>query len=363
MVAWLTQIAHASFYAEVLGRADRNALMNKKKKESLVLGRTLRKIAPRIGARVLIEPEWGIAGRITFKSGRHSYFRYNTLDLNPIGSSDIAKDKDYANFFMRTLGYPTVPGSKTFFSDPWARAIGAHRRNLDASYRYARRIGFPVIVKPNSGSQGAGVSLVYNKREFFTAMRAVFARDRVALVERPVRGRDYRLVVLDRAVISAYERMPLNITGDGKSAIRRLLEAKKRHFAAAGRDTQINTGDPRIARKLKRQGLTLRSVPGKGEKVYLLDNANLSTGGDAVEVTRAVHPGFRKLAVNLTRDMGLRLCGVDLMVQGDIIRKPNVYWVLEVNAAPGLDHYVKMGRAQEKIVEDLYVRVLKHLER
>jgi len=36
---------------------------------------------------------------------------------------------------------------------------------------------------------------------------------------------------------------------------------------------------------------------------------------------------------------------------------------LEINAAPGLDHYVRMGKAQRKIVEDLYLEVLKHMER
>ena len=37
------------------------------------------------------------------------------MDLNPVGASDIAKDKDYANFFMKKMGYPIVPG-RTFFS-------------------------------------------------------------------------------------------------------------------------------------------------------------------------------------------------------------------------------------------------------
>ncbi len=335
----------------------------KKKKESLVLGRMLQKIAFRIGARVLIEPEWGIVGRITFKSGRHSYFRYNTLDLNPTGSSDLAKDKNYADFFMKALGYRTIPGSETFFSNQWAQALGMPRRNIDTAYHYARKLGFPVIVKPNSGSQGVGVSIVYNKREFYIAMHAVFKRDRVALVQRPVCGRDYRLVVLDNKVISTYERIPLSISGDGRSTISQLLTIKQKQFIAASRDTQIKTDDPRVARKLKRQGLTFRSVPDKGERIYLLDNANLSTGGDAIDVTGKVHPAFRRLAIKLTRDMGLRLCGVDLMVEGDISEKPNAYWILEINAAPGLDHYVTMGKQQEKIVEDLYMEVLRHLER
>jgi D-alanine-D-alanine ligase-like ATP-grasp enzyme len=121
--------------------------------------------------------------------------------------------------------------------------------------------------------------------------------------------------------------------------------------------------DPRIIEKLERQNLGFRIVPEKGRRVYLLDNANLSTGGDSVDVTDKIHPGFRKLAIKLTRDMGLRLCGVDLMIEGDITQKPDVYWILEINAAPGLDHYAKIGRAQEKIVEDLYLEVLKSMEK
>lgn len=334
----------------------------KNKKESLVLGRMLQKIAPLIGATVLLEPEWGIVGQITFKSGRRSYFRYNTLDLNRVGSSDIAKDKDYANFFMGKMGYPIVPGSKTFFEDDWARVVGSPRRNIDAAYRHAKKLGFPVIVKPNSGSQGSGVALVHNRREFYSASRAVFRRDRVLLVQQPVRGKDYRLVVLDKKVISVYERIALNVVGDGKSTIQQLLKKKQREFVVSGRDTQIRASDPRIKRKLSRQGLGFHSVLAKEQKVFLLDNANLSTGGDSVDVTNLVHPSFRKLAVDLTRDMGLRLCGVDLMVDGDIMEKGATFFVLEINAAPGLDHYVKMGKTQEHIVENLYLEVLKHME-
>ena len=333
-----------------------------KRASSLALGKILRKIAPLIGATVLMEPEWEIVGQITFKTGRHSYFRYNTLDLNPMGGSEIARDKDYANFFMKSLGYPTVPGSKTFFSEAWGRAIGSPRRNIDAAYRYAKRLGFPVIVKPNSGSQGSGVALVHNKLEFYRAVRTIFAQDRIVLVQQPVVGRDYRLVVLDDQVISAYERIPLSVVGNGRHTVRQLLVAKARQFVAASRDTRIKLDDPRIALKLKHQGLSFRSVPAKGERIYLLDNANLSTGGDSLDVTDQIHPEFRKLAVKLTRDMGLRLCGVDLMVAGDISQAPGTYWILEINSAPGLDHYAKIGRAQEKIVEELYLRVLKHME-
>lgn len=338
-------------------------MLNKNKKESLVLGKMLKKIAPRIGAKIILEPDWNIVGQINFRSGKRSYFRYNTVDLNPMGSSEIAKDKDYANFFMKKMGYPIVPGSKTFFSDKWGKAIGASNRNIDAAYRYAKGLGLPVIVKPNSGSQGKNVALVSDKKDFYQAMRAIFEIDRVALVQRAVFGKDYRIVVLEKKVISAYERVPLNVVGDGKSTIARLLEKKQKEFVASSRDTRINLKDSRIKMKLSRSGFTFRSVPDKGERVFLLDNANLSSGGDSIDVTQDIHPKFEKLAINLTKDMGLRLCGVDLMIDGDISKKMSPFWVLEINSAPGLDHYARSGKKQEKIVEKLYLEVLKSLDK
>ncbi len=331
-----------------------------KKTVQPILGTILKKIASRVGAKVVIEPRWKIVGQIIFKNGRKRYFRYSSLDLNPLGASDIAQDKDYANFFMKRMGYPTVRG-EAFFSDEWAEAIGSPKK-IGLAFRYAKKIGFPVIVKPNSGSQGNNVSLVHSKNEFFRALRAIFRRDRVALVQQRVLGRDFRIVVLDNEIISAYERVPLSVVGDGHSTILSLLRKKQRAFIASSRDTQLKLDDPRIRAKLRRQGLSMRSVPRKGERVFLLDNANLSTGGDAVEVKR-MHPQFKKLAIKLTKDMGLRLCGVDLMVEGTLEERPKRFWILEINAAPGLDHYARSGKVQEKTVEALYLKVLKSLER
>lgn len=335
----------------------------KKKTVTPLLGQVLAKIAYKVGATVFMEPNWQVVGQITFRNGKRSYFRGSSLGINPLGSSEIAKDKDHANMFMAKMGYPIVPDSRTFFSNPFVKVLGLEKRGIDGAFEYARKIGLPVIVKPNSGSQGSGVSLVHNKREFYRAMMAIFKKDRVALVQKPVRGKDYRVVVLDKKVVSAYERIPLNVTGDGKSTIRELLLVKQRRFVLDGRDTKIKMDDPRIKQKLEHQGLSIDSIIEKGVLIYLLDNANLSTGGDSIDVTSIVHREFSRMAVKLTRDMGLRLCGVDLMIDGDISQKPNRYWVLEINSAPGLDHYAKSGKAQERLVEELYLEVLKSMEK
>ncbi len=324
------------------------------------VGLLFKRLAHEIGAEVLLEPRWKTVGQIRFKDGRKRYFRYSSVDLNTLGASEISRDKDYAAFFMRSMGYPAIRG-ESFFSDRWAKAIGS-KRTTKAALSYGKKTGFPLFVKPNDGSQGYGVSLAHSEKELRHALKEVFDRTDVALIQKPAIGRDYRIVVLDAEIISAYERIPLSVVGDGRSSIKRLLTKKQQGFEAAGRDTKIKPADPRIKRKLALSKMTLSSVPKAGTVVQLLDNANLSSGGDAVDVTDTMHPGFKKIAIDLTRDMGLRICGVDIMAS-DITKAPKKYSILETNAAPGLDHYVKNGPEQKKIVEDLYRAVLKALER
>ena len=315
------------------------------------------RLAPKAGVKINIEPTYRYAGQITLRNGTKRYFRGTCFDLNPLGASEIAKDKTYAAYFMKKMGYRVVEG-QAFFSREWAKTIGSEKTR-DAAYQYAKKLGFPLIVKPNSLSQGAGVCLVHNRAQFMRAIQEIEKKDRVFRVERPAPGRDYRIVALDREIMSAYERLPLTVTGDGRSTIKKLLAQKQKMFARTDRDTIIKPDDFRIAWHLKHQGLRKTSILKKGATITLLDNRNLSSGGDAVDVTAAIHPTFKALALRLTRDMGLRYCGVDLMVEGDITKPLHKYRIIEINAAPGIDNYAKSGVQQKQIVEKMYLKVLK----
>jgi D-alanine-D-alanine ligase-like ATP-grasp enzyme len=337
--------------------------MNHKKPPSHIkksfVSEVIRRIAPRIGATVLMEPEYGFVGQITFRNGQKVLFRDSNFNINPLASSEIARDKGYADFFLRHYGYETSEG-QTFFSEKLNRRIGINR-TIDDGFDYAGQLGFPVILKPNNLSQGTLVTKVHNKREYYATAKQILKRSPVMLVQRFYDGNDYRIVVLDKEVISAYQRTPLLVIGDGKSNIRKLALKKQKNFRVIGRDSEIDLDDFRIKQKLKLQRRDLTSVPARGERVHLLDNANLSTGGDAVDVTEEIHPGFRRLAVKITKDMGLRMCGVDIITD-DISAPPKSYVIIEVNSAPGLDNYALMGTKQEATVDQLYFKVLKALE-
>jgi len=259
-----------------------------RKTPDFLASKIIAEIAPELGLEVHIEPEFRYVGQIRTPDGRIFYFRNTSFDLNGQGSSDNAKDKGYAAYFMKLMGYP-VPEGRTFYSDKWAKAIKSDQ-NSGAARQYARGLGYPLIVKPNSKSQGTGVEKAYNDEELLIALKYIFSevKDRVALVQQFIEGDDYRIVTLDSEVIAAYRRLPLSVVGDGIHSIGQLMQMRQEKFIAVGRDTIIKLDDPRVSRRLQRLGLTFDTVPDNYENVRLLDNANLSTGGDAIDVTDTI---------------------------------------------------------------------------
>ncbi len=323
---------------------------------------TLTRLAPRAGATIDIEPRFGFVGRIRFPGGRTSYFHGGMLDLNPLGSSELAADKDFAAYFLKRAGYPVIDG-RPFYRRKFSRSFGSDQ-DVDAAYAYARSLGWPVVVKPNSRSQGRDVAKVSTRVDFYRAARAILTRNQVLLVQPFIAGRDYRLVVLDDAVISAYERIPITVIGDGRATIRQLFARKQREFVRSGRDTVLDADDLELSLHLRERRLGWDSILPKGTAAALRSNANLSSGGDAVEALDTIHSGFVKLAVAITAEMGLRLCGVDLLLRtGSLADPPSDYVVIEINAAPGLDNYASSGAVQAGRVDELYLAVLKALRR
>ncbi len=228
--------------------------MSRKKRNLPFVSKMFSQLASQAGVEVHLEPQYGHVGQIICPNGKIHYFRRTHLDLNPIGAAELASDKYFAAYFMKRLHYSVID-SRRFYSDERCERISS-KLNIEAACRYAAR-RLPVLIKPNSRSQGAGVSVAETLEEFRQAAQMILEKDPVMLVQKVVRGQDYRVVVLDDEVISAYERIPLNVIGNGRSTIQQLLRSKQRKFQADGRETKINLEDGRIHAKLGRSGLTL----------------------------------------------------------------------------------------------------------
>lgn len=308
----------------------------------------LAELARRAGLTIDVEPEWGYAGRLSAPDGRATCFVGTTLDINPAGASALAADKTFAARFIARLGFP-VPKGEAFFSDPWCRFVESER-DVEWACGYAASIGYPVVVKPNSRSAGAGVAKARNADELREAAAAVFslAQDRVAVVQQFVEGDDYRVVLFDGELIAAYRRSRPTLTGDGRRTAAELL----RDSAVRGVDAA-----QRAERTLRRAGIALDQPISAGRRVELLDSANLSSGGTAEDVTGELAPEFAGQLARLPAALNLRLCGIDLITPGPIDRIPEPYWILEINAAPQVTGYAAIGERQRQTAINLYKRI------
>ena len=272
------------------------------------------------------------------------------IDATGAIAETIAQDKELTKKLLDAAGVP-VPHGRTV-TDP------------DDAWAAAQEIGLPVVVKPKDGNQGKGVTVNITTKEQITAgfHAASEFRDDI-MVERYLPGHDYRLLVIGDKLVAAARREPPNVTGDGVHTVRELVDIVNRdprrgngHSTSL---TKIRFDDIALA-SLATQGMDADSVPPKGKRVILRNNANLSTGGTATDVTDDVHPEVAARAIAAAHMVGLDICGVDLVC--DSVLKPiedQNGGVVEVNAAPGLRMHLapSFGKPRpigEAIVDMLY---------
>ena len=249
------------------------------------------------------------------------------IDATSAIAESIAQDKELTKKLLHAAGVPVPLGRPvTSAEDAWAAA---------------QEIGLPVVIKPRDGNQGKGISVnISTKEGVMTAYNtAVSFRDDV-LVERYLPGSDFRLLVVGNKLVAAARRDPPLVIGNGKNTVRELVEQvnadPRRGEGHATSLTKIRLDD--IAKnRLKEQGLDENSVPAKGTRVILRNNANLSTGGTATDVTDDVHPEVAARAIAAAQMVGLDICGVDVVCESVLHpMEEQSGGVVEVNAAPGL---------------------------
>lgn len=271
------------------------------------------------------------------------------MDITSAIAEAIAQDKQLTKKLLAAAGVP-VPGGRPVI-------------DAEDAWKAACEIGLPVVVKPNDGNQGKGVTVNIADREhlFKAYATAREFRDDI-LVERYMPGNDFRLLVVGDKLVAAARRDPPKVVGDGLHTIAQLVDQvnqdPRRGSGHSTSLTKIRFDD--IAHAcLANQGLTADSVPVKGQRVNLRNNANLSTGGSATDVTDDVHPDVAARAVAAAHMVGLDICGVDIVC--DTILRPleeQGGGIVEVNAAPGLRMHLAPSFGKGRAVGEAIVSTM-----
>lgn len=281
---------------------------------------------------------------------RTHHFNKSSIDLNLKPARAICRKKDKTKEILAKSGIP-VPSGRLFSAEESDEKI----------VRFVEDFGFPVVLKPVIGSLGKGVITgirdVKTLRDYLIYVRQELGKPDV-LIEQNISGQDYRVFVVEDIVTGALKRIPANITGDGQDTIRQLIKKKNEDKS---KNPYLSNSliklDKEVLNYIANAGYSLDTVLGAGEVLYLRGKANLSAGGDSVDVTDELSETAKRTAIDAVKAVpGLRYCGVDLLV--DTANGDTTSVVIELNWRSHIGMYVYptfgIARNIPKIILDTY---------
>lgn len=254
---------------------------------------------------------------------------------------DIASDKELTKKLLDDVGIPVPKGEVV--------------DNIGDALEAAHDIGYPVVVKPLDGNHGKGVAIgIKNDEDLTKAFEEASVYSDDVIIERYIKGRDHRILVVNNEVIAVAERIPANVVGDGIHSLKELVEiSNKDPRRGDGHEKPltkifINAESERL---IGEQGYTLDSIVEKDVIVYLKYTANISTGGTAIDRTDDVHYSIVDMAKRAARVIGLDVAGIDL-ITSDITKAPEETGgaICEVNAGPGFRMHVHPSEGRPRDV-------------
>ena len=244
-------------------------------------------------------------------------------------AESIAHDKQLTRQLLTSVGVP-VPAGRivTSAEDAWAAA---------------EDIGLPVVVKPQSGNKGRGVSIQLADREAVLSAFAIAEKEFVAstvVVERCIPGRQHRVLVVGDQAVATSGGQPQTLQGDGVHSIVELV-AIGNQDPLRGEDAAQPLSpfvlDNIALDLLERQGLSEKSVLPAGASAVLRHNGDLT-----IDETDRLHPETAEQCVLAARSVGLDVAGIDLIAEDiSLPLEAQGGAVIEVNSSPGLIMHLK----------------------
>src|SRR3989338_8056706 len=200
------------------------------------------------------------------------------------------------------------------------RAEGERFRNIKPALAYAKKLGFPLAVKPNNSSLSKHITCdIQNETDLKKAIRVAQIINPYFIVEKFIKGDTHRVTLVDHEMAGCCMREAPNVTGDGAYTVAELIEIKNKH-SWRGEAHQKNFTLHKIAADesarsfLAKQGLTVETVLPKGSKAYLRGKIILKCGADIHDKTDEVHPDNTALFQKISRLCEAPLVGLDFKI-------------------------------------------------
>lgn len=298
----------------------------------------------------------------------------NFIELEKAGVKQIIKQatKTKLDNYVTILAMESKVVTKTLMArHNLVVPHGESYASLDAALvDYPLFKGKPIVIKPNSTNFGLGITIFKTEcsfEEYRQGLEMAFSHDKKVLVEEFVRGQEYRFFVIDGQNIAILNREPANVFGDGVMSIRELVDLKNLDpLRGSGYVTPLEKIKLGVveAMFLGQQGLNFDSVPSAGQKVFLRENSNVSTGGDSIDYTDIMPKAYKRIAVKAAESVGAAICGVDMIIRN--IKNPypeNNYALIELNFNPAIHIHTYPYQGKDRKVAERILQSLKLIEK
>ncbi len=290
--------------------------------------------------------------RLTRGSKREMVIQATKTSLDRYSTILAMENKKVTKQILNEHGLSTPAGKD--FSDPES-----------AKASWALFQGQPIVVKPMSTNFGIGISILkknFSQNQFEAAIDNAFCEDQQILIESYISGREFRYFLIEDQVVAILHRVPANVTGDGHSSIRALVERKNQDpLRGKGYVTPLE----RIALKapeaahLETQGLNFDTIPATGETIYLRENSNISTGGDSIDFTDRIHPSYARMASAAANAIGVKITGLDMIIKDiDQPAAPDNHSIIEMNFNPAIHIHCHPFQGENRKLDDRILSAL-----
>lgn len=264
--------------------------------------------------------------------GRSITCRESLSELTSAIAMSRCQDKEITHKIMREVGLSVPEHISAADSNAIEFFLNKHKR---------------VVVKPNMGEQGFGVSVdLRHMEEVEQAIHKTGCPLEEVLVEVFIEGEDLRIIVINNSVVAAAVRRPAKVQGDGHHTILELIEAQSRRRKAATHGESRIPLDAETERCIRQAGYQMESILSPGISLSVRKTANLHMGGTIHDVTPLIHPTLASAAIRGAQALEIPVVGFDFMVPSI---KGERYHIIEANERPGLANHEPQPTAQSFI--------------
>lgn len=212
----------------------------------------------------------------------------------------------------------------------------------------------PVILKPKYGSRGRHTTTNINTREELE--RAFNLAKEITphmVIQEHLFGSVYRATVIDNKLVGFFRADQPEIVGDGIHSVSEIIEEKNK--TKNERVSSITVTDD-LLDFIKRQGLTLESIPEKGRRIILSAKTGRLYGSYTREMLPEVHPRMHEIFTLAGQAAEAPVLGFDLIIEDPTSSPEDQKWgIIECNSLPFIDlHYFALEGTPINLAENVW---------